>query len=632
MKYCFENAKQLLSGIALVAGELNIELAETTQADLTVKVTEVPGRIVKVCLAGNKAEITYGDGKARFFRGLAILADWVAQGKKSGEVTENPLFKTNGAMVDMSRNAVMNVENVKLMMRKMALMGLNTYMLYTEDTYEVEGHPYFGHMRGRYTPDEIRTLDAYAIELGIELIPCIQVLGHMATHLQWSAAAGYKDTANVMLVGAEKTYQLIHDMFRTIASCFTSRRLHMGMDETKDLGTGAYLEKNGYRPRQDIYFEHMQKVAEIARSYGFTPMMWSDMFFRLAGADLPNFHDYDVRVEFTDEVIAKIPKGVQQVFWDYYKPEEEFYAVNIEKHHKVFGDEILFAGGVWLWSGHCPLYNRSLNHTIPALDACRKKGVQEVFATVWLNGAQGSLMLGLAGLAWYADYDYKGGYDRESMKECFRISCGVPYDVVEKFELPERPDGGLLSLTTAFLHNDPLQGLVDKHIEGFETRGYYEETTRTLTEAVNQAGMFATAGNTILKLSDLLIEKADYGVRLKAAYDAGDREALAALAEECDVMTRKLQALRLAHRTSWMQEYKAFGWEVHDIRYGGLLARLDTTKATITAYLNGELARIEELEQPRLRLDGQLAENAEPRFHGRFLWMRFKNYATVNIL
>jgi hypothetical protein len=162
-------------------------------------------------------------------------------------------------MVDMSRNAVMKVDTVMQMMRKMALMGHNTFMLYTEDTYEIEEYPYFGYMRGRYTKGELKELDAYAASLGIELIPCVQMLGHLSTHLRWSAAGAYKDTANALLVGADATYRLIDRMLATIAECFTSRRLHIGMDETHDLGTGRYLDSNGYRDRRELYFEHLTR-------------------------------------------------------------------------------------------------------------------------------------------------------------------------------------------------------------------------------------------------------------------------------------------------------------------------------------------------------------------------------------
>ena len=177
-------------------------------------------------------------------------------------------------------------------------------------------------------------------------------------------------------------------MLGSISSAFTSRRIHVGMDETHDLGTGRYLDINGYKDRQDIYFEHLRMVIALWREYGFKPMMWSDMFFKLAGRNSPNFYDYHPDVEFTDEVISKIPDGIQQVFWDYYHQDEGFYRTNIEKHHSLFGNDSLFAGGIWMWSGHCPLYSRSLAFTVPALDACRKAHVREVVATVWHNGAE----------------------------------------------------------------------------------------------------------------------------------------------------------------------------------------------------------------------------------------------------
>ena len=639
MKLYFKNAENIADGIALLSNDLGIETCGEQNADVTVDVSyaEDNEKILKVSLKDNKANIFYGNGKARFFRGLAILVKWIKDGESDKKLTERPLFKTNGAMVDMSRNAVMNVKTVKTMLRKMALMGLNTYMLYTEDTYEIEEYPYFGHLRGRYTKNEIRELDAYAQKLGIELIPCIQMLGHLATHLRWAAASPYKDATNTLLVGADATYDLIEAMLRTIADCFTSRRIHVGMDETMDLGTGNYLKKNGYRDRQDIYFEHLTKVIELCKKHGFEPMMWSDMFFRLAGEGIKGYYDYHPDVKFTDEVKAKIPKGIQQVFWDYYRPSEEFYTVNIDKHYDVFGKDILFAGGVWLWSGPCPLFSRSLKFTIPALTACKNRGVEEIFATIWLNGADCSLIFGLLGLAWYADFDYKGEYDPESVKECFKYSCGdVNYDEILNCERPERPehprDKQLLSLTRAFLLNDPLLGIVDKHFEGYETHNYFKGVTELLLSQKGDKGVFEPAYDTVLKLSSLLENKADFGVRLKAAYDASDKAAIEAMADECDIIIEKIKALRQSHKASWMEYNKPFGWEVHDIRYGGLLTRFDTVKERLSAYLDGSLERIEELEAPRLRIDGVLDDGSAPRFPSSFLWTVYQTVSTAGRL
>ena len=636
MKIYLENAQSLSEGIAILSEDLGIELTAKETAELLIHVHETEERTLQVSLDGKTAEISYGDGKARFFRGLATLIHWIEQGETKKTVTEKPLFKTNGTMVDMSRNAVMNVKTVKTMLRKIALMGLNTYMLYTEDTYEIEEYPYFGYMRGRYTKEEIRELDAYAAVLGIELIPCIQMLGHLATHLRWDAAKGYKDGANTLLVGEDATYRLIDSMLKTVSECFTTRRIHVGMDETMDLGRGSYLDKFGYRDHQDIYFEHLEKVIAMCQKYGFKPMMWSDMFFRMAGRNIKGYSDYHPDVEFTDDVIAKIPRGIQQVFWDYYNPSEAFYAVNIDKHHMLFGEDILFAGGVWEWSGHCPIFTRSLTFTIPALEACRKKGVPEVFATIWHNGSESSLILGLCGLAWYADYDYRGCYDPDGVKECFEASCrGVSYEEIMNCDLPERIDPENkepLSITRLCLYNDPMLGMVDRHLEGCDLRGHFERVTAQLKNANGEKDIFAPAYEVIVLLSSLLENKADFGVRLKAAYDAGDREALAALLAECDVIVEKIRALRASHRASWMEYNKPFGWEVHDIRYGGMLARFDTVKERLGAYLAGETDRLEELEESRLRLDGQLGEDAQPRFHGRFLWTQYGFVSTAGIL
>lgn len=623
LKVCFRGAEELKQGIAYVAEDLGIDIVTAADAQITVTVEKANACVLSASLDGKEASITYGGGKARFFRGLAMLVSWVKDGEQAKSVTEHPLFTTNGPM--LQETAVMRVQTVKTIFRKMALMGLGSCLFYTEDTYEIKDRPYFGYMRGRYTHEELKELDAYAAALGIELIPCIQTLGHLATHLRWQAATPYKDTESCLLAGEEQTYRLIDDMLKTVKECFRTRRVHLGMDETKDLGTGAYLKKNGYKERQDIYFEHLEKVKQMTLSYGLEPMMWSDMFFRLAGRDLESYKEYDMRVRFTDEVKKKTPKGVRQVFWDYYKDYEEFYAFNIDQHRGLFDDDPIFAGGIWCWSGMCPLYSLSLRNTRAALNACKEKGLKEIFATIW-GGSEHSLVLALAGLAWYADYDYKGTFDLESIKECLRFSCGVSYDDLMLFELPEHPDGGVNGVTRALLHNDPLTGLSDKHIAMVPMREYYKKTTEQLRAAAKDKGIFAPALDVIVKVSSLFENKADFGVRLKAAYDKGDREALRAMIDECDVIIEKIDALRQSHRAAWMTYNKPFLWDIYEGYYGGSMARFDTVKWRVGAYLAGEIDRIEELEEERLRLDGLADEGAEP-FTGKFKWMAPDYYA-----
>ena len=104
----------------------------------------------------------------------------------------------------------------------------------------------------------------------------------------------------LLLVGSDETYKLIDDMLNTVAECFTTKRIHVGMDETQGLGGGAYLAKHGFVPSRQLYLEHLEKVTQMCRSHGFKPMMWSDMIIEMA--DNVKF-GYDPDAVITDEYI-----------------------------------------------------------------------------------------------------------------------------------------------------------------------------------------------------------------------------------------------------------------------------------------------------------------------------------------
>ena len=94
-------------------------------------------------------------------------------------------YETLGLMVDVSRNNVMSLDGWRRFLPIAKKMGYNAIFLYAEDTYEVEGEPYFGYMRGRYTIDEMKELDELSASYGIEMIPCVQALAHLDTISKW---------------------------------------------------------------------------------------------------------------------------------------------------------------------------------------------------------------------------------------------------------------------------------------------------------------------------------------------------------------------------------------------------------------------------------------------------------------
>jgi hexosaminidase len=153
--------------------------------------------MAKVTITKGQAVITYSRVE-HAARALGSLLGGV-------ETDEQASFKTLGIMLDCSRNAVMKVEHLKKWLRRLSLMGYNMAMLYTEDTYQLPGEPYFGYLRGPYTMDEMKEVDAYAANLGIEMIACIQTLGHLEQIMQWAPFDAVRDTSSVLLVDEPQT-------------------------------------------------------------------------------------------------------------------------------------------------------------------------------------------------------------------------------------------------------------------------------------------------------------------------------------------------------------------------------------------------------------------------------------------
>ncbi|MFS0821226.1 beta-N-acetylhexosaminidase [Bacillus sp. 1P02SD] len=551
-----------------------------------------------------RAEIHFEE-KIHFYRGLGI---WLEHFKKGGEfeITEEPQFEMTGAMLDASRNGVLTVSEIKSLLRKMAVMGLNALMVYTEDTYEVKELPYFGYMRGRYTEEELRTCDEYAQALGIEMIPCIQTLAHLTEALKWNYASNIRDTADILLVGEPETYQFLENIITAATKPFKSKRIHIGMDEAHQLGLGRYLDKNGYEERFAIMNKHLEKVVKITEGLGLQSMIWSDMYFRL-GSKYGGYYDLDAKIP--QDVIASIP-NTQLVYWDYYHSDEEFYRTFIQKH-KELGSDPIFAGGVWTWNGISPNYGKAIATTEAALNACKKEGVREVFATMWGdNGAETPLATSLPILQLFAEHSYHKTVTEQEVAERFHFCTGGTYsDFMVLNLLDETPGVSENNLHESnpskfLLWQDVLIGLYDQNIQGLPMNQHYERLIPRLEEASQNNPEWKDMFGFYEQLARVLSVKAEIGIHLKEAYDAVDKKNIESIKTQLGRLIESTQELRLKHRNLWFSMNKPFGWEVIEIRYGGLLARLETAKFRIDEWLKGNISRIEELEEERLYFEG----------------------------
>ena len=589
--------------------ELGFVLADDGMV-LTAEQDDTAG--VLVALKDGKAEISY-QRPIHFFRGFGLLVQHALKGEAEFTKKETPQFDKIGPMFDLSRNAVLRVDSVKTYLRKLAIMGLDSAMLYMEDTYEVESEPYFGYMRGRYSAAELKEMDDYAYQFGIELIPCIQTLAHLEEFLKWGAVTAYKDTRGALLLESEKTYALLEDMITAATQSFRSKRIHIGMDEAEELGRGRFLNQHGYKPRFELMKHHLERVLEITDKLGLEATMWSDMFLKLASS---TGDVYTSNTEIPEHIVNQTPDGIQLMYWQYNQTDKNHYT-KMFKQHQAFGRTPAFAGGIWVWNTFAVNYNLSLKASEAALMACKEAGVKEVFITLWGDdGYENNPFAALLGMQYYAEHAYAETLDQEKLEERVEFCTGVTEQAFLKLQELDMPPGVEQTNTDQtnpskfLLWQDVLLGVFDKHIEGQAVGDFYKELAGSWkdTRDANQALDYLF--DVPEKLAAVLALKGDVGVKLKRAYDAKDKTEMDRIANQVlPEISVRVDALREAHRKQWLQINKPFGWEVVDIRYGGLKNRLDTATKRVNDYLAGRIHAVEELEQERLYYTPEAAES-----------------------
>lgn len=508
-----------------------------------------------------------------------------------------------GVMLDCSRNAVMKVSEVKRLIDCLQKMGYNTLQLYTEDTYEMDGEPYFGYLRGRYTVKELQEIDDYANGKGIELIPCVQTLAHFTNLVRHRLAYGeIIDVNDILLIDEPKTYELIEKIFQTLSKAFRSRLINIGMDEAHMVGLGKYLDKHGYQDRFGILLRHLNKVVEIAKKYGFTPHMWSDMFFRLATG---GGYYVSEEIQFPDGVAEKVPKEVELAYWDYYHSDKKAYDTMLAMHTK-FNNKIWFAGGAWSWNGFAPFNAYTLETMKPAMESVMEHGIKDVLITMWGDdGAECSvfsLLPSLYAIRQYAD----GNFNETEIKKGFYKLFKIPYDDFMLLDLPnqfsyETPKGRPF-LCKNFLYMDPFLGWLDKAIS--EKRAIpYAQYASDLKKASKGAGEYAYIFESVSALCSVLELKTELGIKTRRAYQSGDKKVLSALVKEYIKTAKRTEEFHKAFYELWNKENKPQGWEVQDARIGGVIRRLYTCVERLKAYLLGKIECLEELEEEILPYD-----------------------------
>lgn len=252
------------------------------------------------------------------------------------EIEDAPSFPNRGVMLDISRDRVPTMPELKALVDLLGDLKFNQLQLYTEHTFAYAGHEAAWREASPITPSEARELDDYAHARGVELVPNQNCFGHLA---HWLRLPEYQHLAEIegndpwMFLHWERrgpfslcpteprAGEFVGELLAQLLPCFRSKRVNVGCDETFDVGWGRSkaevdriartwskgdpTEQSLSKARAMLYFQFVQTIAARAQALGRTPMMWGDIALGHPG------------------LLKMMPKGMIGLAW-WYEPSEVF--------------------------------------------------------------------------------------------------------------------------------------------------------------------------------------------------------------------------------------------------------------------------------------------------------------------
>jgi hypothetical protein len=495
------------------------------------------------------------------------------------EIRDWPSLPYRGFMMDLGHGQLLHVSEIKRQIDHLARFKANQYYFYSEATIELDGYSIVN-PDGRYTRDEIRDVIDYARERHVDVVPCLELYGHLHDVFRMEKFA---DLA-LPRYGREfdprnpHVMEVLTDLMDQTARLFPSPWYHVGFDEPWALG------KIGMTPGQDpfkAYMGLMGKVAEHAHQYGKRMLFWADV---ITGGKIFSNHP---------DLVTEIPKGSIAVPWDYdaradFAPEvEPLASKNIPT---------VVAPGVWNWNEVFPDYHRTVKNINGFVATGRKYNSLGILNTGWTDSGETIYRMSLPGLAmgavagWQTDpvdgATFFGQYARQVYPEAVAEDVAPALeDLSSAEEVLEKVLGGPTILR---FWDDPLEPARLERMEGHreelrKARLLAESADEKLQRALHKQGDPATLNSLVLaaRMFDYLgmknlyaIEWARYFRELKQ--DFKPELASLYLVNQISVIDHgmisdlldSITGLRQGYRTAWLEESTPY-------RLGTALSRWD---------------------------------------------------------
>ena len=212
-----------------------------------------------------------------------------------------PAMKYRAMDDDLSRGPFPTLEFQKHQVRIFASFKANIYTPYFEHTLEYPNQPMAAPPGSSMSPADVAELVRYAAQYHVSILPEQEAFGHLHHVLKYDLYEGVAETPHgqVLAPGQPGSLPLIQDWFSQIAKEFPSPFMHIGADETDDLGRGRTkdaVKQQGYGP---VYVQFLTQIHDALAPLHRRLLFWGD----IGGAD--------------PTAVSKLPKDMIAVPWNY---------------------------------------------------------------------------------------------------------------------------------------------------------------------------------------------------------------------------------------------------------------------------------------------------------------------------
>lgn len=293
-------------------------------------------------------------------------------------IEDQPDFALRGVMLDISRGKVPTPATLRGVVDICTKLKLNTLMLYTEHTFRFRRHPKIGKDDSPLDAETMRALDLYAAQNHVELIPCLQSLGHMDHILSLPEYRALAETEMGWTIAPVNpgSIALLRDMYDEYLPNFRSKFVNANCDEPWDLGRGQSKARSESLGPGGLYLEHVKKLRRLAKRNGKRTMIWGDV------------------VHAHPERIAEIPKDMVMLDWWY----EAKFNYNRIKVFKDNGLDFAVCPGTSTWNSLFPRIENSVRNIAGWARAGRRHGARGIVNTDWGDFGHYNLL----GNSWFA--------------------------------------------------------------------------------------------------------------------------------------------------------------------------------------------------------------------------------------